>query len=106
MRGRGVMEKCTYCIQRVQSGTIQARNAGRRVEDGEIQAACQVACPSQAIVFGDIKDPSTRVARLQKDPRNYAMLEELNTKPRTLYLARVRNVHQRLKTADQRAEGH
>ncbi len=97
--------KCTYCIQRVQAGKIQARTEGRRVEDGEIQSACQVACPTQAIVFGDLKDPATRVSRLQKDPRNYAMLEELNTKPRTVYLARVRNVHQRLKTADQKAEG-
>lgn len=108
VRGRGVMEKCTYCIQRVQSGKITARNEGRRVEDGEIQSACQVACPTQAIVFGDLKDPANRVTRLQKDHRNYAMLEELNIKPRTLYLARVRNIHQRLKTADQlrTAEAH
>ncbi len=101
VRGRGVMEKCTYCIQRVQNGKVNARSEGRRVEDGEIQSACQVACPTQAIVFGDIKDPASTVTRLQKDPRAYAMLEELNTKPRTLFLARVRNVHQRLKTADQ-----
>lgn len=101
VRGRGVMEKCTYCIQRVQSGKITARNEGRRVEDGEIQPACQVACPSQAIVFGDLKDPASLVSRLQKDPRSYAVLEELNTKPRTQYLARVRNIHQRLKTAGQ-----
>jgi molybdopterin-containing oxidoreductase family iron-sulfur binding subunit len=101
VRGRGVMEKCTYCIQRVQAGKIQARTEGRRVEDGEIQSACMVACPTQAIVFGDLKDPASRVTRLQKDPRGYAMLEELNTKPRTIYLARVRNVHPRLKTADQ-----
>ena len=102
------MEKCTYCIQRVQAGKITARNEGRRVEDGEIQSACQVACPTQAIVFGDLKDPASRVTRLQKDHRNYAMLEELNIKPRTLYLARVRNIHQRLKTADQlkTAEAH
>ena len=106
VRGRGVMEKCSYCLQRVQNGKIGARNEGRKVEDGEIQSACQVACPSQAIVFGDIKDPTTRVSRLQKDPRNYAMLEELNVKPRTLYLARVRNVHPRLKTADQTAAHH
>lgn len=106
VRGRGVMEKCSYCLQRVQNGKIGARNAGRKVEDGEIQSACQVACPTQAIVFGDLKDPATRVSRLQRDPRNYAMLEELNVKPRTLYLARVRNVHPRLKTADQKAEGH
>ena len=106
VRGRGVMEKCSYCLQRVQNGKITARNEGRKVEDGEIQSACQVACPSQAIVFGDLKDPATRVSRLQRDPRNYAMLDELNVKPRTLYLARVRNVHPRLKTADQKADGH
>ena len=85
----------------MQSGKIQARTEGRRVQDGEIQSACMVACPTQAIVFGDLKDPASEVTRLQKDPRGYAMLEELNTKPRTLYLARVRNIHQRLKTADQ-----
>ncbi|MGN6544157.1 MAG: TAT-variant-translocated molybdopterin oxidoreductase [Aureliella sp.] len=108
VRGRGVMEKCTYCIQRVQNGKITARNEGRRIEDGEVQTACMVACPTQAIIFGDLKDPASMVTRLHKDPRNYAMLEELNTKPRTLYLARVRNVHPRLKTAEQlkAAEAH
>ncbi len=73
------MEKCSYCLQRVQNGKIGARNEGRKVEDGEIQSACQVACPTQAIVFGDLKDPATRVSRLQRDPRNYAMLEELTS---------------------------
>ncbi|MFO1063679.1 MAG: TAT-variant-translocated molybdopterin oxidoreductase [Pirellulales bacterium] len=101
VRGRGVMEKCTYCIQRVQYGKINARNEGRPLQDGEIKTACQEACPTQAIIFGDQKDPSSWVARLQKDPRNYSMLEELNVKPRTQYLARVRNVHQRLKTTEQ-----
>ncbi|RMF43439.1 MAG: 4Fe-4S dicluster domain-containing protein [Planctomycetota bacterium] len=104
VRGRGVMEKCTYCIQRVQNGKIDARREGRRIEDGEVQSACQTACPTQAIVFGDIKDRSTRVARLQEDPRAYAMLAELNIKPRTLYLARVRNPHPRLRTVEQRKE--
>ena len=108
VRGRGVMEKCTYCIQRVQNGKIAARNEGRRVADGEVQSACMVACPTQAIVFGDLKDPASMVTRMHKDPRSYAMLAELNTKPRTLYLARVRNVHPRLKTAEQlkAAEAH
>lgn len=106
LRGRGIMEKCTYCIQRVQNGKIDARNAGRPVEDGEIQTACQSACPSQAIVFGDLKDPASRVSQLQKDQRAYAMLAELNIKPRTLYLTRVRNVHPRLKTSDQLAVAH
>ncbi len=101
VRGRGVMEKCTYCIQRVQNGKIQSRNEGRPVADGEVQSACQTACPSQAIVFGNLNDPNSRVSQLQRDPRAYAMLAELNVKPRTLYLARVRNTHQRLKTSDQ-----
>jgi molybdopterin-containing oxidoreductase family iron-sulfur binding subunit len=93
VRGRGVMEKCTYCIQRVQNGKIQARQQGDgRVQDGAIQTACQEACPTQAIVFGNLADPSTRVSQLFHSPRSYAMLEELNIKPRTQYLARLRNV--------------
>ncbi|MCA9160053.1 MAG: 4Fe-4S dicluster domain-containing protein, partial [Planctomycetales bacterium] len=106
VRGRGVMEKCTYCIQRVQNGKIHARNEGRAVEDGEIQSACQTACPTQAIVFGDLKDTNTQVSKLQNDVRAYAMLGELNIKPRTLYLARVRNTHPRLKLAHQLLEAH
>ncbi len=106
VRGRGVMEKCTYCIQRVQNGKINARNEGRPVEDGEIQTACQTACPSQAIVFGDLKDPNSRVSQLQRSVRAYDMLGELNIKPRTRYLARVRNTHPRLKTTEQLAEAH
>lgn len=106
VRSRGVMEKCTYCIQRVQNGKIGARNEGRAVEDGEIQSACQMACPTQAIVFGDLKDPNSHVSKLQKDVRAYAMLGELNIKPRTLYLARVRNTHPRLKLEHQLLEAH
>ncbi len=106
VRGRGVMEKCTYCIQRVQNGKINARNEGRPVEDGEVQSACQTACPTQAIVFGDLKDPGSRVSKLQKDIRAYGMLEELNIKPRTLYLTRVRNTHPRLKLAHQLLDPH
>lgn len=102
VRGRGVMEKCTYCIQRVQNGKIGARNEGRLVEDGEIQSACQTACPTQAITFGNIKDPNSQVAKLQHSPRAYDMLAELNIKPRTRYLARVRNTHPLLQTTDQR----
>ncbi len=102
VRGRGVMEKCTYCIQRVQNGKITARGEGRMVEDGEIQSACQTACPTQAITFGNIKDPNSAVAKLQHSPRAYDMLAELNIKPRTRYLARVRNTHPLLQTSDQR----
>ena len=106
VRGRGVMEKCTYCIQRIQNGKIQARTEGRNVEDGEVQAACQSACPSQAIVFGNLNDPNSRVSKIQKSERAYEMLAELNIKARTLYLARVRNTHARLKTSDQLEVAH
>ena len=106
VRGRGVMEKCTYCIQRIQNGKIQSRTEGRNVEDGEIQTACQSACPSQAIVFGNLNDPNSLVSKIQKSERAYEMLAELNIKARTLYLARVRNTHARLKTSDQLEVAH
>ncbi len=102
VRGRGVMEKCTYCIQRIQNGKIKARQTGDGlVHDGDIRTACQDACPSQAIVFGDLNDKTSRVSLMQQDPRAYGMLEDLNVKPRTLYLARIRNVPRRLMTYDQ-----
>jgi len=102
VRGRGVMEKCTYCIQRVQNGKIKSRTTGDgRVHDGDIRSACQDACSSQAIIFGDLNDKSSRVYQSQHDPRAYAVLEELNIKPRTLYLSRIRNVPKRLLTAVQ-----
>ncbi len=89
VRDRGVMEKCTYCIQRIASSRADARIEGRRLQDGEVMTACQQACPTQAIVFGDINDPGSAVSRLKKDPRNYALLGHLNTQPRTTYLARI-----------------
>lgn len=102
VRGRGVMEKCTYCIQRVQNGKIQSRTKGDgRLHDGDVRTACQDACPSQAIIFGDLNDKSSRVFQSQNDSRAYAVLEELNIKPRTLYLSRIRNVPKRLLTATQ-----
>ncbi|MBX3420714.1 MAG: TAT-variant-translocated molybdopterin oxidoreductase [Pirellulaceae bacterium] len=106
VRGRGVMEKCTYCIQRVQNVKIQARTEGRSIEDGELQTACQTACPTQAIVFGNIKDADSQVSKNYNDPRTYAMLSELNIKPRTQYMARVRNTHPRLKASYQLKEAH
>ncbi len=91
VRSRGVMEKCTYCVQRINEGKIQAENEDRPVRDGDIRTACQAICPTEAIVFGDLNDPQSRVGRLQADARNYALLAELNTRPRTTYLAAIRN---------------
>jgi MoCo/4Fe-4S cofactor protein with predicted Tat translocation signal len=91
VRARGVMEKCTYCTQRINRGKIDARLAGRELRDGDVKTACQQACPASAIEFGDLRDTSSRVSTAKADPRNYALLDELNTKPRTTYLAKVRN---------------
>ncbi len=91
VRSRGVMEKCTYCVQRINRVRIAAERDGRRVEDGAIQTACQQACPSQAIHFGDLNDPASKVAATKRDPRNYVLLGELGTRPRTSYLAVVQN---------------
>ena len=91
VRTRGVMEKCTYCIQRISVARIEAEKENRVIRDGELKTACQQACPAQAIVFGNIRDPASKVTELKSHPLNYGMLAELNTRPRTSYLARVRN---------------
>ncbi len=91
VRSRGVMEKCSYCVQRINQARIDAKNEGRDLQDGDVRTACQQVCPAEAIVFGDLNDPQSRVARLKSDPRHYGILEDLNTRPRTTYLASVRN---------------
>ena len=105
VRGRGVMEKCTYCVQRIEAGKINARKeGGRPVADGEIKTACQMACPSGAIVFGNIMDETAEVSKLRDDPRSYSILSQLNLKPRTTFLAKIRNTHPRLMTSHQLAD--
>jgi MoCo/4Fe-4S cofactor protein with predicted Tat translocation signal len=91
VRSRGVMEKCTYCVQRIQEAKIGAELENRPVADGEIVTACQAVCPTEAIVFGNINDPNSRVAQMKADQRNYSLLSDLNTRPRTTYLSALRN---------------
>src|SRR5690625_5104035 len=93
VRSRGVMEKCTYCTQRISVARITASNEDRRIYDGEVVTACQAACPTEAIVFGDLNDPESMVAKAKESALNYTLLEELQTFPRTSYLAKVKNPH-------------
>jgi MoCo/4Fe-4S cofactor protein with predicted Tat translocation signal len=99
VRSRGVMEKCTYCVQRINSARIEAEKQNRPIRDGEIVTACEAACPSEAIVFGNANDPNSRVAKLKAQQRNYSILGELNSRPRTTYLAAVRNVNPEMEKA-------
>jgi MoCo/4Fe-4S cofactor protein with predicted Tat translocation signal len=91
VRARGVMEKCTYCIQRIEAVKIESKNAQRAIKDGDVVPACAQVCPTEAIVFGDLNDAKSKVKALHDDPRCYGVLEEVNTKPRTRYLARLTN---------------
>lgn len=89
VRSRGVMEKCTFCVQRIRRTELTAKNEGRGVADGELQPACSQACPTSALVFGDIKDPNSRVSKLAANERHYRLLEEQGTEPNVVYLAKV-----------------
>ena len=102
VRSRGVMEKCTFCVQRISEGKIKAKAEGRDVADGEIVTACQQSCPTNAIVFGNINDPQSEVSKVKSRNRNYELLKELNVRPRTSFLARVRNPNPEL--ADSKKE--
>ncbi len=109
VRSRGVMEKCTYCTQRISFARIEAqKDGGRKVRDGEIVTACQSICPTQAITFGDLNDETSRVAKLKKDRRNYVVLNDLNTQPRTTYLAGLKNQNKEMPdyVAPKKVENH
>jgi molybdopterin-containing oxidoreductase family iron-sulfur binding subunit len=99
VRSRGVMEKCTYCVQRIRETEITAETEDRAVRDGEIITACQQACPTHAIVFGDTNDANSQVAKLKSEARNYTLLKELNTKPRTSYQAKLTNPNPEIESA-------
>jgi MoCo/4Fe-4S cofactor protein with predicted Tat translocation signal len=106
VRSRGVMEKCTYCVQRITKHRIAAEEQERRVQDGEILTACQQACPAKAIVFGDINDAGSAVRKLKQQARNFGLLEELNTRPRTTYLAEVWNPNPEMPAVEGQPEQH
>lgn len=106
VRSRGVMEKCTFCVQRIQNVKIKAKNERRPLRDGDVSTACEDACASGAIVFGDLNDKSSRVHAAQKVPRAYELLQELNNRPRVNYLARISNPHPELSEADEHTSEH
>ena len=93
VRSRGVMEKCTYCVQRISRARIDAKIDNRLIADGDVVTACQQACPAQAISFGNLNDPDARVVADKAAPHDYALLAHLGTRPRTTYLAEIKNPH-------------
>ena len=91
VRGRGVMEKCSMCAQRLQAGKLAAKKEGKPLQDGSVKTACQQACPTHAIIFGDLNDAESMIAKTREDDRNYFLLEEIGIKPTVSYLVKVRN---------------
>jgi molybdopterin-containing oxidoreductase family iron-sulfur binding subunit len=98
VRQRGVVEKCTLCVQRIQEAKLKAKTEGRELKDGEIEVACEQACPSNAIVFGDTNMEGARIINLFKDERSYGLLEEIKTLPSVVYMTKVRNKDEESKT--------
>ena len=91
VRSRGVMEKCTFCVQRIQEGKLIAKKEERKLADGEIKTACQTACPTNALLFGDLNNTETEISKLFNDERRYLLLEEVGVQPNAFYLTKVRN---------------
>jgi Fe-S-cluster-containing dehydrogenase component len=91
VRSRGVMEKCSFCIQRIQAGKLAAKVESRKMKDGDVKTACQQSCPSDAIVFGDVNDSNSEISKLFRNERSYALLEEYNVQPSVTYMTQIRN---------------
>lgn len=102
VRSRGVMEKCTFCVQRVQEGKLNAKKEGRALKDGEIEVACQSACPTNALLFGDLNNPETEISKWYDDERRYLLLEEIGVQPNAFYMTKVRNIEEEMPAAEKK----